>query len=187
MKNKKAFTMVELIIVIIILAVLLAIGIVSYNGSQASSRDAKRKGDVNTFVMAMTIYKVDKKTVEFISTTTAGNPSGEGFINKTYPGRSFSIAKYLTDGGYLEGRVEDPKYKADNCTAVPDALDLCQDYTYFYNSASGGAGTIYAKLENSKFAGDNDRTAAPDAPASCVGCADFATVMANYQFAKIIK
>ncbi len=185
MKNKKAFTMVELIIVVIILAILLAIGIVSYNGSQASSRDSKRKGDINTFTMAMTMYKVDKKTVDFSTATAVGNASGEGFVNKTYTGRT-SIAKELTSGGYLEGRVEDPKYKADDCTGAVDNLLLCRDYVYLYNTTLA-AGTIYAKLENSKFAGDNDRTAAPNDASSCVGCADFATVMADYQFAKIIK
>lgn len=185
MKYKKAFTMVELIIVIIILAILITIGIISYNGAQAGSRDAKRKSDVNTFVMAMTMYKTDKKTVDFSTATSIGNNTSEGFINKTYTGRT-SIVRYLTDSGYLEGRLEDPNYKDDAGNfCADDDLALCNDYSYYYIAGAGG--TIYSKLENPKYGGDNDRTAASDVAGSCTGCADFATVMVDYRFAKIIK
>jgi prepilin-type N-terminal cleavage/methylation domain-containing protein len=185
MKYKKAFTMVELIIVVIILAILITIGVVSYNGAQAGSRDTKRKSDVNTFVTAMTMYKVDNKTFSLPS-ADVGNSAGEGFVSTDYDvaGTKKSIVQYLTDRGYLDGKMEDPKHDADTCTPT-NSLAECQDYVY-YNFGSG-LGTIYAKLEKPKYGGDNDRTAAGNALSSCTGCADFTTVMADYQFAKIIK
>lgn len=177
--------MVELTIVIVIIALLAGLGIISYSGAQKTSRDAKRKADVNTFAMAMTLYKVDKKTFEFTSTTMAGNAMGEGFVNKGYTTidpLKVSIASYLSSNGYLSGRLEDPKYDASQCTVAADNYLTCGDYVYFYDLAAK-AGTIYAKLENPKYGGDNDMT---DATA-CAGCAKFGTVKNKYQFAKIIK
>lgn len=180
--------MVELTIVIVIIALLAGLGIISYSGAQKTSRDAKRKADVNTFAMAMTLYKVDKKTFAFDTVTpptNAGNTTGEGFVNKAYTTvdpLKVSIASYLSSSGYLSGRLEDPKYDASQCTVAADNYLTCGDYVYFYDLAAK-AGTIYAKLENPKYGGDNDMT---DATA-CAGCAKFGTVKNKYQFAKIIK
>ena len=179
--------MVELTIVIVIIALLAGLGIISYSGAQKTSRDAKRKADVNTFAMAMTLYKVDKKTFDLTS-VSAGNTLGEGFINMAYTvGGSprESITGYLSSSGYLSGRLEDPKYDAAKCEATPDDYSACGDYVYLYDATKGGA--IYAKLENPKYGGDNDRTSADSVITSCAGCADFVAVKANYQFAKIIK
>ncbi|MCA9336117.1 prepilin-type N-terminal cleavage/methylation domain-containing protein, partial [Candidatus Saccharibacteria bacterium] len=46
-KNKKTgFTIVELLIVIVVIAILAAITIVAYNGIQQRSRDSIRKSDL---------------------------------------------------------------------------------------------------------------------------------------------
>lgn len=50
---KRGFTIVELIIVITIMGILLVLGVVNLNGSQANARDAERKSDVESIAVAL--------------------------------------------------------------------------------------------------------------------------------------
>lgn len=50
---KRGFTIVELIIVITIMGILLVLGVVNLNGSQANARDAERKSDAETIANAL--------------------------------------------------------------------------------------------------------------------------------------
>jgi type IV pilus assembly protein PilE len=50
---KKAFTLLELLVVIGIISVLVAMGTTSYSTSQKKARDAKREGDLGAFQKAM--------------------------------------------------------------------------------------------------------------------------------------
>ncbi len=53
---KKAFTLLEMLIVLGIIAVMLSILTVSYSTAQKKSRDAKRKGDVKAIQNALEQY-----------------------------------------------------------------------------------------------------------------------------------
>lgn len=57
-KNKRAFTLVELIVVITILAILATIGFVSMGNYLTGSRDSKRLTDMKTIYDAMSVYTV---------------------------------------------------------------------------------------------------------------------------------
>jgi general secretion pathway protein G len=59
-KKQAGFTIVELLIVIVVIAILATISIVAYNGIQARSRDSIRKQDLATLVKATQLYYVDK-------------------------------------------------------------------------------------------------------------------------------
>jgi prepilin-type N-terminal cleavage/methylation domain-containing protein len=64
MKNKKkAFTLIELLLVITIIGILTVIVFVSLNPAQRlkDARDAKRISDVNTFLTAIHTYIIDNK------------------------------------------------------------------------------------------------------------------------------
>jgi len=54
------FTIVELLIVIVVIAILAAIAITAYNGIQPRSRDSSRKAAVSYIVKALEMYYVDK-------------------------------------------------------------------------------------------------------------------------------
>ncbi len=56
MKNKKGFTLVELMIVITVIAILSTIAVVSFTRVQKQSRDTKRKGDVRSLATALQAY-----------------------------------------------------------------------------------------------------------------------------------
>ncbi len=50
---KKAFTLLEMLVVVGIIAILVSIGTSSYSTAQKKARDAKRKSDLRTFQSAM--------------------------------------------------------------------------------------------------------------------------------------
>lgn len=57
--KQKGFTIVELLIVIVVIGILAAITIVSYNGIQQRARDTQRKSDVATITKAIELYYID--------------------------------------------------------------------------------------------------------------------------------
>ena len=58
-KSRSGFTLVEISIVIVIIAILAGITVVSYKSIQARSRDAKRQTDVANIIKAMELYYSD--------------------------------------------------------------------------------------------------------------------------------
>lgn len=56
MKTQKGFTIVELLIVIVVIAILAAISIVAYNGIQARAKNAQYASDVATIIKKAEIY-----------------------------------------------------------------------------------------------------------------------------------
>jgi prepilin-type N-terminal cleavage/methylation domain-containing protein len=69
--RKKAFSLVELLVVVAIIGILSTVVFVSYGGSQARSRDSKRRADVQQIAQAMELYKADNK----VYLSTIGNTS----------------------------------------------------------------------------------------------------------------
>lgn len=61
LRNKqKGFTIVELLIVIVVIAILAAISIVAFTGIQQRARDSERASDVSNIVKALTAYTTDE-------------------------------------------------------------------------------------------------------------------------------
>lgn len=56
---KKGFTLMEILIAIAIIAVLTAIGIVSYSSINRGARNAKRKSDIGQIQSALELYRSD--------------------------------------------------------------------------------------------------------------------------------
>lgn len=59
-QNQKGFTIVELLIVIVVIAILAAISIVAFTGIQQRGRDSGRASDVSNIVKALTAYVTDE-------------------------------------------------------------------------------------------------------------------------------
>lgn len=58
-KSLNGFTIVELLIVIVVIAILATISIVAYNGVQAKARDSQRKYDIGQLAKALELYYAD--------------------------------------------------------------------------------------------------------------------------------
>ena len=61
-KQKKGFTLIEILVVIAIIAILSTVGISVYTQTQRLARDAKRKSDLKQIENALVLYYQDFKT-----------------------------------------------------------------------------------------------------------------------------
>ena len=74
-----AFTIVELLIVIVIIAILAAITIVAYNGIQNRARDAKRASDIASIQKALIAYDITNNGVPATTSYLTGTDSHMGW------------------------------------------------------------------------------------------------------------
>lgn len=122
---KKAFTLIELMVTIAIIAILTVVATVSYNSIQQRSRDSQRQNDLNQLKLGLTTY-YHAQTV-FVYPTAA---------NKT------NLTN--TTGGVLFDALC-PAY----IRAIPLDPKNTGDYIYKYQSFSSAKDyTLYATLEN---------------------------------------
>lgn len=111
-KKQNGFTIVELLIVIVVIAILAAISVVAYSGVQSRARDAQRASDVVVILKALELYKADNGTYP----PGTSSPHGNGCTGNGY---SYSWAtdgtwmKELVDGNYLSKVPVPPK---NDCT-----------------------------------------------------------------------
>jgi len=137
--KQTGFTIVELLIVIVVIAILAAISIVAYSGIQARARDNVRKQDLAQISKALKLYNVDKGDYAEAECGSGGT-SSFGWLPSDYDaaGPLKPINTCLTEGGYLNRALIDPGGLA-SCTGL-----TC----YAYMKAScPGATYLYAHLE----------------------------------------
>ena len=76
-KAQAGFTIVELLIVIVVIAILAAISVVAYSGVQSRARDSKRASDIATIERAIRAYEVANDGLPItMSYTDTGSSSG---------------------------------------------------------------------------------------------------------------
>ena len=143
-QKQTGFTIVELLIVIVVIAILAAITIVAYNGIQSRAKDSQKKQDVEQIAKLIQLYDVDNGPMWTGSGCgSAGN--GSGWFNVTYSG-------YISDSQCLvNAKVTTTNVTGSQqaCTATADKCDAYMKYTC---SQSGQVVTyIYARLETSSM------------------------------------
>lgn len=84
MVKRRGFTIVELMVVILAIAILARIVFVGYNGVQARSRDTIRKNDIVSLSKQMQIYAIQKKTWNGMCGDATSTMSG--YTNVDYDG-----------------------------------------------------------------------------------------------------
>ncbi|MES2876068.1 MAG: type II secretion system protein [Patescibacteria group bacterium] len=72
MKTQKGFTIVELLIVIVVMAILAAITIVAFNGVRQRAEDTKLVSVINSYIKAVKLYKAENGTYPNVSTFCLG-------------------------------------------------------------------------------------------------------------------
>lgn len=76
---KKAFTLLELLVVIGIIAVLLGMGAVSYSTAQKKARDAKRKSDLQSLQNCFEQYYAYNNNYKYIVIADSSNIDGVSY------------------------------------------------------------------------------------------------------------
>jgi len=138
MKNKKGFTLLEILVVIGIIAILVTMGISSYTTAQRKARDAKRRSDLQSIGNALEQYysicnykypaalpaagsKLTATTVDCTSLTAdvdlmtvPSDPTGGSYQCISCTTSSYTVCpKDLGSGKYLE--TEDCNSTNKNC------------------------------------------------------------------------
>ena len=78
MRKNKGFTLIELLVVISILGVLLALSVFGMQGARQSSRDGRRKADLEQIRSGLEMYRADCNAYPTTLVTTlkgTGTPS----------------------------------------------------------------------------------------------------------------
>src|SRR5579862_686586 len=113
LRNKKGFTIVELLIVIVIIGILATLVIVTFTGVQAKARDSKRQTDVNALASHLAVFFAnngyyptlnDLQTPAWVSSNMKGfdpaalvDPKG-GTMTGNAPAAGTYVYSYVTQG-----------------------------------------------------------------------------------------
>lgn len=112
-KSTSGFTIVELLIVVVVIAILASISVVAYTGIQGRARDSKRQADLKMVVNTLELYRVDNGGYPRCGATGAYQAGGS------------------LSGGFLSSCVADelvPNYIA----SIPvDPIDVAPNRYYY--------------------------------------------------------
>ena len=97
---RKGFTLIELLVVISIIGILIAISVFGLQGARKSSRDAKRKADLQQIRSALEIYKADCNQYP----ATASVVGGSSLVGGVTP----AVASCPSSNTYVEEIPTDP-------------------------------------------------------------------------------
>ena len=144
-KFSVGFTLVELLVVISIFGILASIGLVSFESSQARSRDAQRKSDLKEIGSALELFYSDYGQY---------HPSSNGQI-EACPFDSVKRTGSLCTWGVSEFRDVDGSGNTKTTYFKVLPKDSSNGHTYFYkgvtvDSISNAGYQIFARLENSQ-------------------------------------
>ena len=141
-QKQTGFTIVELLIVIVVIAILAAISVVAYTGIQQRARDNIRKADIEQIAKALELHYIDygifTKPGELCSDTSFGKDNCDSVLVNTGSWAPDSDMYHLVDEGYMATIPEDPinnetyKYTYEpwnvgqgGYTVAAKAYDLC--------------------------------------------------------------
>lgn len=123
-KISSAFTLIELLVVISIIGILIALSIFGLEGARRSSRDARRKADLELIRSGLEIYKSDCNLYPLSSTFT------------------------LTPGNPLLGSGNTSSCSSSNTYISQIPGDPVTTQRYSYTSADGNSYILCASLES---------------------------------------
>jgi prepilin-type N-terminal cleavage/methylation domain-containing protein len=126
--HPRAFTIVELLIVVVVIAVLAAISVVAYNGIQQRSRDARRAQDIASIKKVLLAYDTTNGSLR-VPAAYAGSDNGGWDLSSIQPWLTFVETEY--------GKM--PVDPINNLAGDPGGVSTTgYGYWYFcYNTGSG--------------------------------------------------
>ena len=136
--GQKAFTLVELLITISIIAILAAIASISYSGIQQRGRDAQRKNDLNQIKVGLSTYYNAQVPVQFVPSASGCTSTSSNCATLTIDG-STDLLSVALEPNYIRNVPTDPTGTGNN---------VYQYYSSPLNSSANQAFTLTATLEN---------------------------------------
>ncbi len=127
-KFSKGFTLIELLVVIAIIGVLSSVVLASLNTARSKARDSKRKSEINSIVLALSLYRN--------SHTSYPAASYGGACGTAIDGTDIVSTELIADGSL---RV---------IPTVPSNSGTCGDYYYAGSWSAGQSIAIFTHLEN---------------------------------------
>lgn len=157
--RKQGFTLIELMIAISIIAILSAIGMVTYSQSQKLARDSRRKEDLQQIQKALSLYYSDYSSYPKLSALPAGcsNIGGDLYCysnNATTPWIPPLI------GNYINSLPKDPlKDNGDPNSGTNYGYGYMTPVAKCSGAGDGQYFMLFTRLENTS---DPDRLGAKD-------------------------
>lgn len=137
--GKKAFTLIEVLVVVAIIGVLMTIGVLTYASIAKHSRDSTRKADLSRLQNALQQHYLDLRSYPAFDTTGA-NPiysaawQLSGTTSCSHVTTDFLVSKYLAKV------PEDPSQQTDLTKQACSDLTTNQTSRYLYITNSSAAG-----------------------------------------------
>lgn len=132
-EKQAGFTIVELLIVIVVIAILAAISVVAYNGIQSRGRDSGRIAKIQSIAKAIELYKIDNNTYPpILDGNGQESACGSQTENWGHCDRNQILANYLA-----------PYMKLD-ATSLSDATQ--GNYYYHYTSQASDNYQTYGMM-----------------------------------------
>ncbi|HSX58216.1 MAG TPA: prepilin-type N-terminal cleavage/methylation domain-containing protein [Candidatus Saccharimonadales bacterium] len=143
--NQRAFTLIELLIVIVILAILAALLAVSYTQIQKSARDKQRTADLQSVAAMLERFYSDTSQYPASNTGQISYYTGGTDCNTNAGGGTLKTAVWGTDGVDCNGKNY-TKQLPKNIAAGASTLEFCYETT---TVAPYQSYNLYAVLEGS--------------------------------------
>ena len=112
--NKKAFTLIEVLIVVAILGIMASIVVPVVNASVQQSREATAKGNLRVLVNTALRYEIENDCV------APGYPDNDATKNP----KEKTLREQLVDGGYLPKIPENPFNELSDIEVIKDDKDF---------------------------------------------------------------
>lgn len=142
-KKQKGFTIVELLIVVVVIAILAAITIVSYNGIQNRAKSSVVQNDVNQAIKQLETKKIVNATQQYPSVAEANLKSSSGVTLSYSPnvtGNQYCVSAQNGSARYMASSI-DTSLREGDCL-VSDGLVVSVPMNGNASSAGSSSGAF---------------------------------------------
>jgi len=139
---QKAFTLVELLVVISIIGLLAAIALVSFTGSQKQARDTQRKSDIKQYQLAL------ENNANKVGGLYPQRPDGAGVLAWSTLCTDLSQTSCPQDPRYTKDNTFAYYYQSDG--TISDGTAVAANYVLWAKIENVGTTTYWVVCSNGK-------------------------------------